>query len=259
MRVLIPLPSTDFDPTESAVPWCALVDAGHDVRFATPDGRVAAADTRMLSGQGLGPWKPLLRADANGRAAYARMAASETFRNPMSWHDAGSATADALLLPGGHAPGMRPYLESEHLQDVAAAMLRANKPVAAVCHGVLVLARAEQRHPGLVLHDRRVTALTRAQELSALALTVWWLGGYYRTYPISVQTEVTRVLANRTQFEEGPFALRRDAPGHLERGFVVRDGNLLTARWPGDVFRFAAEFVEMCGLASLPSPTDTCR
>ena len=34
-RILIPLPDTDFDTTEVAVPWQLLVDAGHEVIFAT--------------------------------------------------------------------------------------------------------------------------------------------------------------------------------------------------------------------------------
>jgi protease I len=41
-RVLMPLPARDFDPTEAAVPWAMLTAAGHNVIFATPDGRLAA-------------------------------------------------------------------------------------------------------------------------------------------------------------------------------------------------------------------------
>ncbi|MGH8738869.1 MAG: hypothetical protein ACREVC_16055, partial [Burkholderiales bacterium] len=46
-------------------------------------------------------------------------------------------------------------------------------------------------------------------------------------------------------FERGPLAILRDSPEHLERGFTVRDGNYLSARWPGDAHRFAAEYVGM--------------
>jgi len=52
-RVLLPLPARDFDPSEAAVGWRVLVDAGHEVRFATPDGRPAVADEIMLTGRGL--------------------------------------------------------------------------------------------------------------------------------------------------------------------------------------------------------------
>jgi putative intracellular protease/amidase len=38
MRVLIPLPDKDFDVTEVAVLWRVLLDAGHQVVFATEDG-----------------------------------------------------------------------------------------------------------------------------------------------------------------------------------------------------------------------------
>ena len=37
-RVLIPLPERDFDPSEAAISWRVLTDAGIDVKFATPDG-----------------------------------------------------------------------------------------------------------------------------------------------------------------------------------------------------------------------------
>jgi hypothetical protein len=50
-RVLLPLPARDFDPSEAAVSWRVLVDAGHAVYFATPDGRAAMADDIMLTGR----------------------------------------------------------------------------------------------------------------------------------------------------------------------------------------------------------------
>src|SRR5215831_17832245 len=62
-RVLFLLPALDFDPSEAAVSWQVLVNAGHVVRFATPDGRPAVADDMMLTGRGLDLWGqiPLLR------------------------------------------------------------------------------------------------------------------------------------------------------------------------------------------------------
>ena len=62
-RVLVLLPARDFDPSEAAVGWRVLVNAGHVVNFATPDGRPAIADDMMLTGKGLDLWGaiPLLR------------------------------------------------------------------------------------------------------------------------------------------------------------------------------------------------------
>ena len=63
MNVIVPIPSHDFDPTEVAVSWKVLCDAGHQVYFATPDGAPGRADPLMLSGEGLDVWGfiPLLR------------------------------------------------------------------------------------------------------------------------------------------------------------------------------------------------------
>ena len=52
-RILVPLPRADFDPTEAAVPWRILVDIGHEVRFATPDGRA-----RFVAVEHRGPAEP---------------------------------------------------------------------------------------------------------------------------------------------------------------------------------------------------------
>ncbi|MEZ5503479.1 MAG: type 1 glutamine amidotransferase domain-containing protein [Halioglobus sp.] len=243
--VLIPLPGCGFDPTEAAVPWLELVRRGHAVRFATPDGGVAQADPRMLHGTGLGPLRGLLRADAHGREAYRTMHAAPAFNAPWSYAEAARARVDGLLLPGGHAPGMRAYLESSTLQAITAQAFAQDAPVGAICHGVVLAARARNPVGRSVLYGRRTTALTRVLELAAWALTAVWLGNYYRTYPVTVQAEVTTALARPGDFEAGPVPLRRDSPQHLEYGYTVRDGNYLSARWPGDAHRFAADYAGM--------------
>jgi hypothetical protein len=47
---LIPLPALDIGPSEAAVGWRVLIDAGHAARFATPGSRAAVADDIMLTG-----------------------------------------------------------------------------------------------------------------------------------------------------------------------------------------------------------------
>src|SRR5690606_26918947 len=85
VRILFPLPNRGFDPTETSVPWKALINAGHEVVFATPDGRPSAADPRILSGRGFGPFRPWLRARPHARELYAQMEASEAFRDPLPY------------------------------------------------------------------------------------------------------------------------------------------------------------------------------
>ncbi len=237
-RVLVPLPDRDFDVTEVAVPWKLLVEAEHEVVFATERGGTPAADPLLLSGVLFGQ----LGAKATPRAFYRELEKTAGFERPVAWADIDPAAYDALLLPGGHAPGMKQYLASDLLQEKVAAFARTGRPVAAICHGVLVLARAQDPERGAsVLGGRRVTCLPKYMERTAYLLTAWKLGSYYRTYPAYVEDEVK---ASGAVFERGPFTLT--AQGTREDdgpAFVVEDGALLTARWPGDAFLFAKQLV----------------
>lgn len=281
MKVLLPLPRHDYDPSEVAVSWRTLRAAGHEVHFATPDGVPAVADPMMLSGEGLDAWGFIpglrklrllglaLRADADARAAHDALINDAAFRAPQPYATVNPAKFDALLLPGGHAKGMRPYLEDALLQAHVAGFFDADKPVAAICHGVVLAARSISRVTGRsVLHGRKTTALTWALEKSAWNLTrFWgrfWDSGYYRTYgeqpgePAgyrSVQQEVTRALASPLDFLDVPddaaghfrksSGLFRDSDDDARPAFVVRDGRYVSARWPGDVHAFARTFVQV--------------
>lgn len=237
-KVLVPLPNRDFDPTEVAVPWKILREQEIDVVFATPTGGVPEADPVMVTGRGLGPLKFEARADRNGRRAYRELVESGALAEPLRYDQLAEKGFDAILLPGGHAPGMREYLESEILHALVARFFEADKPVAAICHGVVLAARSGK------LHGRRTTALPRWMELLAWGLTRLWMGGYYRTYPkTTVQDEVEKAVGSRALFVRGPRTLRRDSPESLGTGFVIRDGSYLSARWPGDAHRFGHELV----------------
>ena len=279
--VLMPLPECDFDPSEAAVTWQVLSDAGHEVVFATPSGRQSEADDIMVTGRGLDPWGAIpwvrnltvvgraLRADARGRHAYDALREDDAFRSPLHWAAARRGAYDALVLPGGHrARGMWAYLESPEVQQMAVDAFRADKPVGAICHGVLVAARALDPTTGRsVLHGRTTTALTWQLERRAWGLTQYtrfWDANYYRTYVeekghpfgfMSVEHEVTRALADPADFldvaRDAPDYRRktsgraRDTPTDARPAWVVRDGTYVSARWPGDVHTFAATFVEV--------------
>ena len=160
--ILMPLPTRDFDPTETGVPWLVLTGLGHRIVFATPDGEPGAADPRMVTGEGLGLLASVLKANRNGRAAYEAMIASPEFRAPLLYEAIAEASLDALLLPGGHARGMRPYLESAPLQRIVAEYFARGRPVGAICHGVVLAARSIAASGKSVLHGRKTTALLRS-------------------------------------------------------------------------------------------------
>ena len=246
-RILIPLPAIGFDPTEVSVPWKVLSEAGYQIVFATPDGKPAIADQIMLTGKGLGIWKGVLRTADNGVQAHDEMVASAAFAAPIRWDDVDVSSLDALVLPGGHDKIMRPYLESEALQAATVAFFAATKPVGAICHGVVLAARSVDAQSGKsVLHGYKTTSLLKSQEMLAYNLTRWWMGDYYLTYPgLTVEDEVRSVLRQKKDFKRTPAPSKRDSADNLKAGFTVRDRNYLSARWPGDAFRFSTEFAAM--------------
>lgn len=279
-KVLIPIPARDFDPTEVAVSWSVLKRLGHRVVFATPDGRPGQADDLMLSGEGLDLWGfipglrhftaigRLMRANKDARRDYAAMLQDPAYRAPLQWQQVRRQDFDGLLLPGGHrARGMREYLESDVLQMLVAEFFAADSPVAAICHGVLLAARSHGANGHSVLFGRKTTALTWALERAGWKVGKifrFWDPNYYRTYPdgpgkpegyMSVQQEVTRVLERPQDFRDVPpeapdygkktSGMTRDTFDDDRAAFVVRDGNYVSARWPGDAHTFAKIFAAL--------------
>jgi putative intracellular protease/amidase len=242
-RVLLPLPDHDFDTTEVAVPWRLLTRAGHEVTFATERGATPACDPRLLEGVVFGK----LGAEAEPKAFYRELEQSPEFQKPMAWSAIDPGSFDALLLPGGHAPGMRQYLGSAELQGKIAAFWKLERPVAAICHGVLVLARSKDPDTGQsVLAKSRTTCLPKYMEQLGYYLTFWRLGRYYRTYPAYVEDEVRAALEQpEQQFQRGPVNLGKPATAADDAlAFVVEDGRYLSARWPGDAYLFAKKLIE---------------
>ena len=281
-RVLIPLPERDYDPTEVAVSWRVLTSAGHRVAFATPRGAAAVADELMLTGEQLDLWGAipvvrrvkalglLLRANRDAREAHAALVRDPAFTTPLRYDALRVGDFDGLLLPGGHrARGMRAYLEDPTLQAFVGAFFDANKPVGAICHGVVLAARSRSQRTGRsVLWGRRTTALTWRLEGAAFATMRYagrvWDPGYYRTYAEqpgepdgyrSVEAEVTRALASPDDFLDVPAAapdhfrkssgLFRDSGSDDRPAWVVRDRNYVSARWPGDAHSFARAFSDL--------------
>lgn len=274
--VLIPIPDTDFDPSEVAISWQVLTSSGHTVVFSTESGMPAAADDIMVTGRGLDLWSRVpglrrlvvvgrfLRANRAARTAYARMLVSAEYRRPVAWAEARLDDVDGLLLPGGHrARGMRSYLESEVLQRLVSDAFGRGMLVAAICHGVLLAARSVDPMTGRsVLYGRKTTALTWELERRAWQLarvTRFWDPDYYRTYDeqpgdpvghMSVEAEVTRALEHAGDFRNvvqgsahwrtKTSGMSRDTASDARAAFIVDDGTYISARWPGDAHTFAA-------------------
>lgn len=214
--------------------------------FATSDGSTGACDPDMLSGVLLGTVKAL----PEHAAAYRRMIRTKAFQDPLGYADIEPRSFSLLVLPGGHAAGMRQYLEDRTLQDAVVNFFRADAPVGAICHGTVVLARSIDSTTGKsVINGRTLTGLPKRFEKGAWLATKATRGDYFRTYPEWVQDEVQRSIGPNGEWKPGPLL-----PMH-SKDFVVEDGNLVTARWPGDAERFGASLVELLTRTTVDDPS----
>ena len=281
--VLMPLPESDFDPTEAAVSWMMLGRPGHRVQFATPTGRVARGDDMMLSGRGLDPWGFVPACPTSSVSAASSAPTIAVVTRTRAWSAPAippprrlghgrSRRGGRPLLPGGHrARGMRSYLESPTLFEVVADAFSREIPVAPVCHGVLLTAartsdpnrplrtpRPPHHRPHLVpraagvadcpshpfLGPRLLPDLPRTTG-PAPGVHVRAAGGHPRSLARAEDfCDVDPSAADAATKRSGRV---RDNPHDDRPAFVVRDGNYLSARWPGDVHTFAKAFAEMLG------------
>lgn len=197
----------------------------------------------------------LLGAAKPAKDAYAELTTTDpSFDSPESW-TAPTFTLDAydlVFLPGGHEKRVRQLIDSAKVHSLLAEYFpktktagSGRKSVAAICHGVQVLAASEYADGKSVLHDVQTTALIGVMEQGIWHATRLFLGDYYKTYGAgtpSVQAIVTGKLDKPEQFKSslgmGPF--------------VVRDPtyNYLSARFPPDADELARQAIEMVkGLA----------
>ena len=164
------------------------------------------------------------------------MVQDEAYQHPIPYAEIVPARFNGIVLPGGHAPGMKQYLDSAVLQCKVLEFWKQGKVIGAICHGVLVAARSVDPETGKsILYGSKVTALTKDLEMTGFALTFWLLGRRYRTYPCYVADQVRGVLECPEDFKVGKSML---IP------FAFRDRRLVTSRWPLDAMAFTRLFVQ---------------
>ena len=230
-KVLIPLPDNDFDLTEVAVPWKLFTQQHYQISFATENGNRAYCDPRLITGVIFGQ----LGAEKEAIGYYRELEKADNFLHPLKYSEIKPAEFDLLVLPGGHAKGIKQYLESKPLQHTVLHFFEMNKLVGSICHGCIVLARTIDPSTGRsIIYNRKLTGLTKFLERLAYYITFWKLGKYYRTYPSYTADEVKDCLIDKHNFKTG---------GNQFTPYVCVDENLITARWPKDVYLFAETLI----------------
>jgi len=215
---------------------------GIEVVFATETGTEASADQNLVKPSGFVLSK--LAAENEAKEFYKELQEYPQFKKPITWASINPSDYHGLMLCGGHAPGMKQYLESKLLQQQILAFWKLRRPVAAICHGVLLLARVLDETGRSVLYEKKTTTLPSYMENFAYYLTKWQYGALYHTYEVTCEEEVSSFLSSTALFQNGPYTIVRGSAYDNSAAFVVEDENYISARWPGDSFLFAKKFIE---------------
>jgi protease I len=125
-RKILMLVGDYVEDYEAMVPFQALALVGHTVHAACPDKKA-------------GDWVRTAVHDFEGDQTYSEKP-GHRFQLNATFAEVRPEEYDALVIPGGRAPE---YLRlNPKVIDVVRHFARANKPIAAICHGAQLLAAA---------------------------------------------------------------------------------------------------------------------
>ena len=209
-----------------------------------------------------------MRANADARRAYAAMEHDRPSRRRCNGTRFGGKISTAFSFPAGTGPAACATIWkatscSDWSANFSPRMCRSPRSATAWCWP-RAAARADGRS---VLYGRRTTALTWSFERKAEMVgrvVRFWDPNYYRTY-LDAPGEPTAtcrcsrrsrarwrepqdfldVPADAPDYRRKTDGLSRDTFDDARPAFVVRDGNYVSARWPGDAHTFAKTFAAL--------------
>jgi len=191
---------TGFWLEEYAAPYYAFKDAGAAITVASPLGGQPPLDPKSDEE---GSQTDATRRFKSDPAAQAILAATKLLK------DVNAVDFDAVFYPGGHGP-LWDLAEDAASIALIETMLKAGKPVAAVCHAPAVLRHPKGEDGQSVVNGKKVTGFTNSEE-AAVGLTT--------IVPFLVEDMLTK--------NGGVYSKGADWNPH-----VVTDGLLITGQNP---------------------------
>jgi putative intracellular protease/amidase len=164
MKILIVLTSHDqlgdtgkktgFWLEEFAAPYYMLKDAGAEITLASPKGGQPPLDPKSDLPENLTESTKRFRKD---KAAQAQLA------NTKRLADVSAGDFDAVFYPGGHGP-MWDMPDNKISIALIEAFVKADKPVAAVCHAPAALVNVRGKDGECLVKNKHVTGFTNTEE-----------------------------------------------------------------------------------------------
>jgi putative intracellular protease/amidase len=140
---------------ELATPYWRFRDAGYTVVLASPQAGRAPLDPESLKDAWLSDAGRRFLADAGAKAELASTVAVD---------GVDAAKFDAVYLVGGAATTWD-FPHNEAIKHIAEQLHLQSKVVAAICHGVIGLARIEDKNGESLLKNRMLTGISTAEDV----------------------------------------------------------------------------------------------
>lgn len=233
--------STGFYLNELMQPVKLLLDAGHAVTFATPQGRAPTVDASSVTAAYFGNDAAQL---ALHKELLEKLALTSPTASPVvslaRVEQQGYAHFDAVYIPGGHAP-MQDLLKSPALGRLLADFHQRNKTTALVCHGPIALLSTLPDASGFVAK----------LDAGAMPATPKWIySGYQMTVISNQEEEQAKPLLGGGEMKFYPqTALQRAGATFSSNttpwtGHVVVDRELITGQNPASALEVGQRLVE---------------
>lgn len=204
---------TGFWLEEFASPYYTLLDAGVTITIASPKGGQPPIDPTSDTLDFQTPSTIRFKADAK---------ANEVLANTVKLASVRESDFDAIMYPGGHGP-LWDLTNDVNSISLIEAFVKAEKPVAAVCHAPAVLLNAKLVNGDYLVKGKKVTAFTNTEE-EAVGLT-----------------NIVPFLLEDALKEKGALYSQADD----WNSNVVTDGKLITGQNPGSSEAVAKELLKI--------------
>lgn len=232
---------TGFYLNELMQPVKMLIDAGHEVTFATPQGNAPTVDVTSVDPAYFG-------GDAQAMADYRtlldRLALTSPVKSPVislkRVEQIGYDRFDAVYIPGGHAP-MQDLLVSRDLGRLLADFHAKGKITALVCHGPIAL-MSTLNEPAQFAGQLEASEKPRPG--------AWIYAGYNFTVISNEEEEQAKPLLQGGEMKFYPQTALQQAGGRFSSNtkpwtpHVVTDREVITGQNPASASQVGAEILK---------------
>ncbi|QKE29037.1 glutamine amidotransferase domain-containing protein [Arcobacter acticola] len=204
---------TGFWLEEFASPYYTLLDAGANITIASPKGGKPPLDPKSDAADFQTESTKRFKADEK---------ANEVLATTVKLSSVKESDFDAVMYPGGHGPLWDLTTDSDSIALIEA-FVKADKPVASVCHAPSVLLNVKLSNGEYLVKGKKVTAFSNTEE-EAVQLT-----------------DIVPFLLEDALQSKGAIYSKVDD----WHSYAITDGKLITGQNPGSSQAVAKELLKL--------------